>query len=99
MHGGNGGDGLELLPRGKSLPGSVIDPDSLCSPILEVAYWIGRQPGVDDPDTAIITQYIDTRPWSRSFPDMRDRFVVFHFHSMNHVIHFSNTTVTPSSVS
>jgi hypothetical protein len=76
----NGTEGLEVLLRGKSLLGSVIDPDSLCSPILEVAYWIGRQPGVDDPDTALMAPYLDSRPWSRSFPKMRDRFVVLHFH-------------------
>jgi hypothetical protein len=47
--------------------------------LLELAYWIGPEPGVwnDDLD---LDQYRDRRQWGRSNYDVRDVWVVFHIY-------------------
>lgn len=51
--------------------------------MLEVAYWIGPNPGVWDPQIDqqyALPRYRDARPVARRGSDNRNRWVVFHFH-------------------
>jgi hypothetical protein len=51
--------------------------------MLELAYWIGPTPGVWDQNIDRqfnLGQYRDRRAWGRTRPNMRDRWVVLHFH-------------------
>jgi hypothetical protein len=51
--------------------------------MLEIAYWIGPQPGfwngIIDREYNL-ERYRDRRMWGRNDAGERDRWVVFHFH-------------------
>lgn len=51
--------------------------------MLEIAWWIGSRPGVEDgtEDARLnLDQYRDRRQWGRNQPHIRDRWVMGHFH-------------------
>ncbi|KAH4091915.1 hypothetical protein HBH70_123340 [Parastagonospora nodorum] len=59
------------------------DGDSPAGPMLEIAWWIGTRPGVEDgaEDARLnLDGYRDTRTSGRDQPYIRDRWVMAHFH-------------------
>jgi hypothetical protein len=72
--------GADKLEKGEPSTRLEGDHGLLCRPMLEIAYWIGAEPGVDDPRTELMEQYRDRRQHDRNTPGMQDRFVTFHFH-------------------